>query len=103
MANNLVRDESYITILGWMVTRLNLKGTELLVYAMIYGFSQTENQNFTGSLNYFASWLNSTKQSIINALKSLEEKKLIEKIEKYVNSIKFCEYRAIPFAFEKAE
>lgn len=103
MANNLVRDESYITILGWMVTRLNLKGNELLVYAMIYGFSQTENQNFTGSLNYFASWTNSTKRGIIKTLQALEEKKLIEKIEKYVNSVKFCEYRAIPVVFDKNE
>lgn len=100
MANNLVRRDNYITILGWMVTDLNLKGNELLVYAMIYGFSQTDNQNFTGSLSYFASWTNSTKQGVIKTLKVLEEKKLIEKIEKYVNSVKFCEYRATPISFD---
>lgn len=101
MANNLVRDESYVTTLGWMVTRLHLKGNELFVYAMIYGFSQTENQNFSGSLNYFASWTNSTKRGIMKTLQALEEKKLIEKIEKYVNNVKFCEYRVTPIAFEK--
>ena len=100
MVKNFVRRESYITILGWMVTDLNLKGNELLVYAMIYGFSQSDNQNFTGSLSCFASWTNSTKQGIIKTLKVLEEKNPIEKSGKYVNSVKFCEYRATPIGFD---
>ena len=102
MTKALVKRENYITIQGWMVTELKLKGNELLVYAIIYGFSQTEQQNFTGSLNYFASWTNSTKRGVIKTLQSLEEKILIEKIEKYVNNVKFCEYKAIPINFGKA-
>ena len=39
-----VNPENYITVQGWMVTDLNLKGNELLIYACIYGFSQAENQ-----------------------------------------------------------
>ena len=33
-------NENYILITGWMVNELKLKGSELFVYALIYGFSQ---------------------------------------------------------------
>lgn len=91
----MVKNENYITIQGFMVNELNLKGNELLIYAVIYGFSQTENQNFTGNLQYLADWTNSTKQGVIKCLKSLQEKGLIEKTEKYLNNVKFCEYKSL--------
>ena len=75
-----------------MLTDLKLKGNELLIYACIYGFSQTENQVFNGGLQYLADWVNSTKQSVIKCLKSLEEKGFIIKREKYINGVKSCEY-----------
>ena len=75
-----------------MLTDLKLKGNELLIYACIYGFSQTENQVFNGGLQYLADWVNSTKQSVIKCLKSLEEKGYIIKKEKYINGVKSCEY-----------
>lgn len=90
-----VKDENYINISGWMVTRLGLKGNELLVYAIIYGFSQDDETRFTGSLQYLADWVNSTKQSCIKCLKSLVEKGYITKNEKIVNGVKFCEYQAV--------
>ena len=90
-----VKEENFISISGWMVTRLGLKGNELLVYAIIYGFSQDDETRFTGSLQYLADWTNSTKQSCIKCLKSLAEKGYITKHEKIVNGIKFCEYQAV--------
>ena len=90
-----VKDENYIHIPGWAVTRLGLKGNELLVYAIIYGFSQDGETRFTGSLQYLADWTNSTKQSCIKCLKSLAEKGYITKYEKIVNGVKFCEYQAV--------
>ena len=92
---NKVKEENYINIYGWMVTRLGLKGNELLVYAIIYGFSQDDETRFTGSLQYLADWTNSTKQSCIKCLKSLAEKGYITKYEKVVNGVKFCEYQAV--------
>lgn len=92
-----VGSENYITIQGFMVTDLKLKGNELLIYACIYGFSQTENQLFTGSLQYLADWTNSTKQGVSKCLKSLVEKGLIVKNERIINGVKFCEYYATKF------
>ena len=81
-----------MTIQGWMVTDLQLKGNELLVYAIIYGFSQADNQVFNGSLQYLADWTSTSKQTVITSLKSLIEKGYITKTEKNVNGVKFCEY-----------
>lgn len=81
-----------------MVRDLQLKGNELLVYALIYGFSQAENQVFSGSLQYIADWTNSTKRSVMTCLKSLVDKGLIGKNEKIINGVKFCEYYATDFA-----
>ena len=75
-----IKDGSYINIQSFMVTELELKGNELLVYAIIYGFSQAENTYFSGSLQYLADWTNSTRQGIMKNLKSLIDKGLIEKV-----------------------
>ena len=92
-----INNENYILIQGWMVNELNLKGNELLVYAIIYGFSQAENQLYNGSLQYLADWTNSTKQGVMKNLKSLVNKGYIGKIDKLINGIKFCEYYATKF------
>lgn len=92
-----VKNQNYITIQGWMINELNLKGNELLVYAIIYGFSQTNGQVFNGGLQYLAEWTNSTKQGISKNLKSLVDKNLLQKTDKYVNGVKFCEYYATEF------
>ena len=84
--------ENYITIQGWMRTKLKLKGNELLVYAIIYGFCQNGEQKFTGSLQYLADWCGATKQGVLNNLKSLIEKGYIHKSEYTKNGVKYCEY-----------
>lgn len=90
--DNKVKDGNYIVIQSFMVKDLKLKGNELLIYAIIYGFSQCENQKYTGSIQYLADWTNSTKQSVINNLKSLVAKGYIGKNCNVINNVKFCEY-----------
>ena len=89
-----MKAENYLTIQGWMRTELDLKGNELLIYAIIYGFSQTDDQKFTGSLRYIEDWCGITKKSVITALKELVDKGLISKEEKLVRGIKCNEYSA---------
>lgn len=89
-----VNNENFICIQGWMINELGLKGNELIIYAIIYGFSQAEGQVFNGSLQYLAEWTNSTKQGVIKNLKSLVDKGYIVKKEKMLNNVKFCEYYA---------
>ena len=94
MADAKIKRENFVTLLGWMLTDLKLKGNELIVFACIYGFSQAENQAFSGSLQYLCDWTNSTKQGVMKCLKSLCAKGYITKSEKHINGVKFCEYRA---------
>lgn len=87
--------EQFITIQGWMRTQLNLKGNDLLVYAIIYGFSQDGETRFTGSLQYLADWCGATKQGVQKNLKNLIDKGYIEKFEVEKNGVRFCEYSCI--------
>lgn len=89
-----IREDNYIMIQGWMVTELELKGNELLMFAIIHGFSQDGETRFTGGLQYLADWTNSTKQGVSKNLKSLVNKGYIAKEEKIINGVKFCEYYA---------
>lgn len=90
-----MKSGTFIVIQDWMITKLNLKGNDLLVYAIIYGFSQDGESRFTGSLQYLADWCSATKQGIQKNLKNLIERGLITKFEKEINGIKHCEYSCI--------
>ncbi len=94
----VVKRETYIVIQGWMRTDLNLSGNELLLFALIYGFCQREQQ-FTGSLNYMMSWLDVSKPTLLKLLQNLIERGLIRKSEVFKNNIKFCEYDVPDFLF----
>lgn len=90
-----VRQSNYITILGWMISDLKLKGNALLIYAIIYGFSQTQDLAYTGSRQYLADWTNSTLQGVSKCLKKLVDDGFISKKENVINGVKFCEYKAV--------
>ena len=85
MGKSKIKVGNYVTIQDFMVRDMKLKGNELLIYAIIYGFSQEENQTFNGSLQYLADWTNCTKQGAIKNIKSLIKKGFIVKIEKTKN------------------
>lgn len=63
-----------------MVTDLGLKGNELIVYALINGFTQDGESIFYGSLTYIQEFTGLSRQGVINVLNSLETKNLIEKV-----------------------
>ena len=93
-----VKNENYIQISGWMINRLKLKGNELLVFAIIFGFSQKEGQYLTGSLQYLADWTNSTRHGIRKNLNSLVLKKLIIKEEVFVGKAIYHKYKHSEFS-----
>jgi hypothetical protein len=91
-----IKKESFFTVQAFMVNELKLKGNELLIYAIIFGFSQAENQFFTGSLNYLASWCGiSSKTTVKTILNNLIDKGLLEKEDIYKNGVKYCKYKAL--------
>lgn len=89
-----VNDENYYQISGWMVNRLGLKGAELQVFAIIYGFSQDGESMFSGSINYLCDWLGVSKPTVIKALKDLVSKEYIIKDVIEMNNVTFNRYKA---------
>jgi predicted transcriptional regulator len=88
----MIRADNFFVTQGFMRSELNLKGNELMIYAIIYGFSQDGNQRFTGSSQYLADWTGATRRSVLNTLQSLVDKGLLQREEKFVNNVKFVEY-----------
>ena len=96
-----MKENNYITIPGFLRTRLDLKGSELIITAIIYGYSQDGNSWFMGKTEYIAEWAGITDKNVLRSLKSLTEKGILEKKEMFVNNkAKRCYYR---FNFECAE
>lgn len=93
-----IKDENYYQISGWMLNRLGLKGVELQVFAIIYGFSQDGESKFTGSINYLCDWTGVSRPTIIKALKELTDKEFLIKETEVVTGVTFNHYRAnIPY------
>nr|UWG25638.1 MAG: Replication initiator protein A (RepA) N-terminus [Bacteriophage sp.] len=85
-----MQTESYVVLRPFMVEELGLKGSELVAYALIYGFSQDGESWFTGSAQYVADWCGTTRRNAINVLQKLTDKGLVEK----VRTGQGCAYRA---------
>ena len=92
--NKKIKPNSYYSIQYWMINELGLKGLELSIYAIIYGFSRDHCGAFTGSRSYLADFTNSTKAGVDKALKSLIQKNLLEKKDFVNHGIKNCIYVA---------
>lgn len=88
------KNTNTIVIQGWMINELKLSGNELILYALIYGFSQDGESEFYGSLNYVSTALNCSKPTVIKALNSLIDKNLIFKNQNSINGIVYSKYSA---------
>ena len=87
-------DENYYQVSGWMINRLKLKGIELQIYAIIYGFTQDGETEFTGSINYLCNWTGCSRSTVIRALKDLTKKGLLLKRIETIDKCTFTRYRA---------
>jgi predicted transcriptional regulator len=87
-----MKNNNYINVIGWMANDLNLKSNELLIYAMVFGFSQDGKTKFTGSLTYICNTLNLSRNTVIKVLKSLEKKELVLKTQTSTNNITYNSY-----------
>lgn len=90
-----MKNTNYYTVHGWMINELGLSGNDLLIYAIIYGFSQDGNTEYSGSLNYLVTFINSTKPTVINCLKKLCERGLLVKTDRIINKQNFPTYTAV--------
>ena len=84
-----INDENYILIQGWMRSEMGLSGAALMVYATIYGFSQTGNCYYSGSIDYLAEWAGVKRRQVMRILKELTEAGYIEKTEAGYNRFRY--------------
>ena len=74
---------------------LDLKGAELIIASLIFGFSQDRESWYYGSTQYMMDWTRTSKQNVLTTLSRLVERGIIEKKEVW-NEGKFgkkCYYR----------
>lgn len=88
-----MRDDNYIHIPGWAINHLHLKGNDLMVYSIVFGFSQDGESEYTGSIQYLCDCLNVSKPTIINSLKSLVDQGYLMKRAENVNGVIFNRYK----------
>jgi len=82
----------YFVIQDWMITALHLKGCELLVYAVVFGYSQKGAGCYFGSAAALAETLGVSRQTIVSTFKSLTERGLLIKTDDYHAGVHTCAY-----------
>ena len=98
-----ITDRNYIHIEGFMRTQLNLKSNELLVYAVIYGFSQDGKNQFTGSLDYLVELIGATRKTIFTTLQNLCNRNLIIKEKSGNNSIYYVNLECVKITHQDSD
>lgn len=88
-----MKSDNYIVVLGWMINELNLTGNDLLVYALIYGFSQDGESQYTGGRTYISKSLNISIRTVSRILSDLEDRNLIKKETAEYNGVKLNKYQ----------
>ena len=100
---NKFKRTNYITILGWMRTDFDLKGNELLVFALIYGFSQDTETKFNGSISYIQDAIGASKNTVMTTLKKITEKGLLDKHTETRKGVSFNSYSCSCMVVQKLD
>lgn len=90
-----MRKDGYVVVQPWMVTDYNLNGNKLLIYALIWGFSQDDQSCFYGSVSYIVEYFQLSKRAVLNLLAELEKDGLIRKWSETVNGRPTNRYAAL--------
>lgn len=79
----------------FMITDLKLSGSELVIYAVIYGFTIGKNHCYTGGIEFLKKWTGIEKRNVFKNLDSLVSKRMLIKEDFYKNNVRFVKYTAI--------
>lgn len=71
------KEEQYTRVYRWMAEELKIDKTTLLIYALIFGFTQNSEEWFRGSREYMAEFCGVSVQTIDNNIAKLLKKNLI--------------------------
>ena len=82
----------YIVITEEMREALGLAGNDLMVYAIIHGYSQKEEGCYFGSAASLGDRCGIHRDTVLRILKRLTEAGYIKKTEIYRNGVRYCAY-----------
>lgn len=74
-----LRDSNYIVIPAIARNEYNLSGNELLIFGIIYGFSQADRTAYTGTIQYIQNWTGLGERTILRILKKLTDEGILKK------------------------
>ena len=60
-----------------MVTELGLRNNRLLLYALLYGFSQDKSGGYSGKQDYLMEWLGCSRAALFNLIQELKRQGLL--------------------------
>ena len=92
----------YLVITQDMVEGLGLRGSELLVYALVNGYSQGGRGMFTGSLEHVAAVCGISRRTAARVLASLVDTGRLEKVQYEVNGVRYTSYKVAGAAGDAA-
>lgn len=88
-----MKDNNYVHCPCWVFNNLNLSMSEALVYSIIFGFSQDNETEFSGSIGYLAEAINVNRSTIKRCLNALVKRRLIIKITEKKQNMTFNRYK----------
>lgn len=86
------KNNNHFTIFGWMIHRLGLKDSKLIVYAIVYSFSQDGENEYYGGRKYMAEASARSLPTVDRMLVELEKDGLIKKMERQNDGVSHCRY-----------
>lgn len=90
-----LKAENTFTVYGWMVKDLELSGNALMIYAIIYGFSQTEGTYYSGGYKYLAECTGSDITTVQRVVKNMVKAGLLIREDKEENNHVIPQFRAV--------
>lgn len=86
---------------GWMVNELHLTGGDLVTFALVHQFSQSDAGIYTGNTAYLSAWTGWSEKTSRAHLVHLIELGLIEEVRGRKDNSPFCHYRLSADFYEK--
>lgn len=74
-----LKESNYITIPALARNEFDLSGNELLIFGIIYGFSQAKKTSYTGTTDYLKIWTGLGERTILRILKKLTDSGVLKK------------------------
>ena len=91
----MVKDSNYFVVHGWMINKLDLKGIDLMLFSIIFGFTQDDSSLCTATIKYYQGFTGASRSTIMRSLQNLVSLGFIERNEVYTGGVKFNHYRHI--------